>query len=81
MTYKIERNVPIPMVRTRIPQRSKYPFSTMYPSESFLVKVANKDRKTAAKRLRSRASYYLRTTGRAYTVRQVEDGVRVWRKW
>lgn len=82
MSYKIEQNVPIPTTRVYNKRsRTVYPFATMYPRESFFVKATDNNRGSITSQLRSRATRISQTTGKSYTVRQVENGVRVWRNW
>jgi hypothetical protein len=66
MTYKIEKGVPII-------GRQKYPFGEMEVGDSFLADEALLDR------LRAAAAHFGKNHNKKFAVRQVPEGVRVWR--
>ena len=68
---KIDRDIGLPSIRST--RRSKYPWASMKPGDSFFVPHGriNNLCKLAARRAK--------IDGRLYTSRQVEGGVRVWR--
>lgn len=70
MTYKIERDVPIPSGTGRPPI---YPFEDLKVGESFVVSPED------AGRVRSAASHASKTYNIKITIRKAEDGYRCWR--
>ncbi len=64
MTFKIEKDVPIP---------EKYPFSKMGVGDSFDILDAG------AKEVSAAVSYYGKKHGKKFTVRKTADGHRCWR--
>jgi len=68
--FKIEKNVPAPIKRH---PSTIYPYGEMEVGDSFF---APEEMKT---RLRTAATVFKRKTGRNFTIRQVEGGIRVWR--
>ena len=67
--FTIEKNVPMPKT-SRV---SKYPFDKLEVGDSFLVAGGKKGTVAAA------ANAAAKRLERKFTVRVVEDGVRVWR--
>jgi hypothetical protein len=68
---KIDKNIPIPDKRTH-KKEFKYPWLTMEVGDSFFV--ANKT--SATYRVSAKAG---NRYGRKFTMRNVKDGVRIWR--
>ena len=73
--YKIEANIPVPAVVRAggAGRKPKYPFADLKVGESFLVpdKTMNK--------MGSTVTLARKRTGRNFTLRNVEGGVRIWR--
>lgn len=63
----IEHGIPIP-------QKTKYPLEQLAIGDSFLC-----PKTTKSKNITSLCVAYSKKTGFKYTVRKVEDGLRVWR--
>jgi hypothetical protein len=70
--FKIEKHIPVPESRRGRP--ALYPFADMAPGESFFV--AEAEQRLVA--IRRAASSHTRYTGKKFTVRLVDGGVRVW---
>jgi hypothetical protein len=75
--FQIEDGVPIP-TRNGKSQR-KYPLSALLVGQSFFVPFASDDARKELFRLSSVAIWHGKKTGKKFTVRTVEGGVRVWR--
>lgn len=73
MSYVIEKGVALPKGK-RSEKSTKYPFKSMEVGDSFLVPDF-----TSIVSLRSQASVTGRTLGKKFSVRLVEQGVRIWR--
>lgn len=74
MEFKIEKGVSIPpVIRKSVGAPSKYPFKEMAVGDSFSVPLSERRRVVSA------ASSHKRRHGAAFTVRMLEDEVRVWR--
>ena len=71
MTIKIEKGVPLPSEPAR---RDPYPFDQMEIGDSFFVACTPGNRSVAVQ-----ASKFSKKSGRTFTVRRVEGGVRAWR--
>ena len=73
--YQIEAGIPIPARTTKggAGRKPKYPFAELQVGESFLVPG-----KTADK-IGSTVTLARKRTGRNFTVRNVDGGVRIWR--
>lgn len=67
MTYRIEKNVPIPM------RGSPYPFAEMEVSDSVLVP------ESVGENARMAAHRHGKKFGKTFISRTVENGVRIWR--
>ncbi len=78
--YKIEKNVPI-VTKVNNLARPKYPFEEMVVGDSFKVSRFGKAKRKIASRLGSAARDFVAKNHPdwKFSVRQVEDGVRVWR--
>lgn len=77
--FKIESGVPLP---ERGAHLSKYPFDKMLPGDSFLVPCGDNVRSGMRQTLAGQAQQYKILFGSRkmkWSVRGVEDGVRVWR--
>jgi hypothetical protein len=61
------------------PPLNRYPFAEMQVNHSFLLVCQPEDRKVVANRVRAAFYSYCKKHDAAFTARQVEDGVRVWR--
>jgi hypothetical protein len=79
----IETGIPVPDLNA---SKRVYPFAEMKEGDSFLVPVPASPSETFHARRKhkqafvaERARRYRAATGRKFTTRQVEDGVRVWR--
>ena len=79
--YQIERNVPLPAKGSANAARTIYPFKQMEVEDSFFVELKEGDNLPALqRRLVAAVTSYRRRNGEGkFVVRQVEDGVRVWR--
>ena len=66
MTYTIDKGIPLP------PQRQKYPFVDMEVGDSIELEVTRSSVGTSIANCQ-------RATGRKFTVRKTEKGIRVWR--
>jgi hypothetical protein len=64
---KVDKDIPIP------PRRLKYPWSTMEVGDSFFVPGKN------SQSFGNTVQHARRTTGRTFTARKVEGGLRIWR--
>lgn len=73
MSYVIEKGVALPKGK-RAEKSTKYPFKSMEVGDSFLVPDG-----TNVVSLRAHASASGRALGRRFSVRLVEQGVRIWR--
>lgn len=73
MTYQIDRGVPVPPVGTA----SRYPWEDMGVGDSFFV-PCEYDR-IAHNRLSTAARHHAKRTGKHFTVRRVDGGLRCWR--
>lgn len=71
MNYEIEKTVPIP-------SRRRYPIKNLNIGESFLVPTQDVSTGTYST-LTTICGREKRKTGKRFTVRLVEDGIRVWR--
>ena len=67
MTFKIERNIPVPTFR------GKYPMAIMEIGDSFFV---SGDKAKVAQRS---ASNYGRKYNKIFTSRSMDGGIRIWR--
>jgi hypothetical protein len=76
--YPIEHGIPLPE-RTRGGQRgtSKYPFYVIEIGDSFFVAGAGDSRHQTM--VISSTSHARKRTGREFSTRQVDGGIRVWR--
>jgi len=72
MSITVDKGVPIPNFRTA-PRKSKYPWRDLEVGDSFLVPD------TTSERFGPQAREAGLRLGRKFTVRKVEEGVRVWR--
>jgi hypothetical protein len=74
---KIESGIPLPSeARGR---KIKYPFATLQVGQSFLAACAPEDSRKLIMSVSSLCGKHTKKTGRRYTCRVVEGGVRVWR--
>lgn len=75
MTYEIEKGVPLPIGAT------KYPFREMQIGGSFFVPSDGEPLARVRRRLSVSAHSFTRRceASRAFTVRRVDGGIRVWR--
>ena len=73
--YKIEADIPIPVAVKKggAGRKPKYPFAELQVGESFLVPGKTTDKFGATVTLARKR------TGRNFTTRNVEGGVRIWR--
>ena len=69
--FKIEKGIPAP------PERLRYPFREMKVGDSFFVPCSDEEKRRVANRMRSSASKR-RGLG-AFSLREVEGGVRAWK--
>jgi hypothetical protein len=69
----------IPLKRPANHGQSKYPLNTMEVNDSFLVRVCHPTNRKKFQSAVLRAAWNIRETGKRFTSRQVENGVRVWR--
>lgn len=76
--FKVEDNVPIPPRKGGKSQR-KYPLNALLVGQSFFVPFASDDARKGLSRLSSVAILHGKETGKKFTTRTVEGGVRVWR--
>lgn len=67
----IDRNVPLPLAR----EKTKYPFNDLLIGDSFLVAWPF----AHPHNVRCAAQYHQRRTGKKFTTKSTDDGVRVWR--
>ena len=77
--HKIENNVPIPDVHSRI----KYPWPEMKVGDSVFIKAEKGETPTRLKAIaRSSVNYYGSKTGKKFRTRvfSEENGIRVWRR-
>jgi len=72
MSVTVEKGIPIPNFRTA-PRQGKYPWRTMEVGDSFYVE------NTTSERFGPQAREAGIRTGRSFTIRKFENGVRVWR--
>lgn len=74
----VEPNIPIPSQDGS--SRRKYPTYDLEVGESFGVQPENgEDIQQIQRRVNPHLSYVRKTTGKDFTLRTLEDGVRVWR--
>lgn len=73
--YQIEKNVPMPP----IVRMSGYPFAQMEVGDSFLVPFDGDDEQKVRARVATAASTFGKDHGGKFSVRVLQDGVRVWR--
>ncbi|HAR45619.1 MAG TPA: hypothetical protein DCS05_05440 [Nitrospiraceae bacterium] len=79
MTYKIEKEVPIP-APYRKAQGSKYPFAQMAVGDSFAVDVEDGEGPAAVlNRMRGAANRFGKDNGMTLTARVMGSTVRIWR--
>lgn len=71
MTFTIEKNIRPPTSGS-----TKYPFKEMEVGDSFFAPVLNPNQDNA---IRTRTYGYGTQSGKKFSVRKVEGGVRVWR--
>lgn len=77
MTYKVEKNIPIPAVRHGGGRPATYPFAELKePGDSFFIPAAD----ITPKRVQQAAAAYGRRHDISLTIRRVDGGVRVWLK-
>lgn len=79
--YKIETGIPIPAKMGRPPApKALYPFADLQPGQSFFVKkTSTKLAKKCSRTLSVLSSQYAKRLQRRFTIRTLENGVRVWR--
>ena len=70
--FKIEKGIPLPK------QRIKYPLNELGVGDSFFVASCN-FKSTEYSSITSAANYHASKTGKKFTIRSVDGGVRVWR--
>lgn len=76
---QIEKGVPVPTLNA---VRRRYPFAQMEVGDSFLVRADGQKARRARYGTVKKCAYVFTErhgAGRVFTVRQVDDGVRVWR--
>lgn len=73
MSYKIEKNIQIPLKRTR-----KYPFDEMEVGDSFMIEGYTPKKIVS---ITSSANSFCKThrNGWKFTVRKIEGDIRIWR--
>ena len=76
---KIEKGLPIPPKFKRTSVTDGYPFDGMEIGDSFLVESPVKNQKKTAARVAFAMQRSARATGRKFTLRKVDNGVRCWR--
>lgn len=83
--FKVEAGIPIPPAKhegepTRGDTRHYiYPFEHMRVGDSFIVPWDGEDREAVSNRTNNATCRSHSGTGKAYTTRRLEDGIRVWR--
>ena len=79
--YAVEKDVPVPPPESSGGPEVKYPWNYMEPGDSFLVPCAAEERGRVSRNLSNCARKYRINVvmGRKFTIRRVDDGVRVWR--
>jgi hypothetical protein len=77
---KIETGIPIPPSRQRCKNQDLYPYADLEIGQSFFAAPRpGKSIRQTAMYLGGMSAYYAKKTGRRFTLRVVEGGVRVWR--
>jgi hypothetical protein len=71
-TVRIDRNVPLPVGRNF--RRTKYPFASMEVGDSFVFPASANESSA-----RSQSNVAGRKSGRKFSVRKTEAGLRCWR--
>ncbi len=74
---KIENDIPLPLMKSG--RMIKYPIAELEVGQSFLVACAPEDSRKRIMSISSLCGRQSKKTGRRYTCRVVQDGVRVWR--
>ena len=73
--FEIEKGIPV-----KGQFRTRYPFADMEPNDSFLVECEEDKQKAVACNLSASARRFRQIhTGRKFTIRKAEGGVRCWR--
>ena len=75
--YKIEKGIPVSGL-TKGRRGSKYPFADMEVGDSFLLPCGDKERVKTMARV-SCSITRQKVTGKLFTARSAEGGIRVWR--
>lgn len=70
--FVIEKNIPIPAAYDRV---HKWPFANMEVGDSFLVDFSEATRR----KLCTASSYYGKRRGKKFSIRKLDNGIRVWR--
>ena len=77
--FQIDKNVELPPAQ-EVVAKQRYPFDVMNPGDSFLVPTEEgKTGRQLMQRISPSISRYAAKTGRKFTTRIVDEGVRVWR--
>jgi len=70
--FKIENNIPQP--EPHLGTKAKYPFTTMEVGQSVFIDGGKHDSNPAIA-----AKMYAKRSGKKFTIRKIDNGVRVWR--
>ena len=76
LKFEIETSVPFPAPARNV---RKYPLSEMAIGDSFFASAPDSDRGGTQALISATVSAFARRSGKKFTVRQVDGGVRVWR--
>ena len=77
MTFEIEKEIPIPPLRR---EDRKYPFADMDVGDSFFIRFSVEARKKNQSKIGAAiGGYSRRNSGKKFSARCVDGGIRVWR--
>ena len=83
MTFRVERDIPIPPFKRKGNRHSgdpKYPWPLMEIGDSFLVEAEGRDAAVLAQlKVASSATWFAKKHGKKFLSRTCENGVRWWR--
>jgi hypothetical protein len=74
---EIESGIPLPLEAQG--RKIKYPIATLQVGQSFLAACAPEDSRKLISSVSTLCVRHTKKTGRRYTCRTIEGGVRVWR--
>lgn len=77
MSFKIEKNIELPERYKKA--HKKYPLEEMDVTDSFFIPYKDEHQRTVQSRVSASITKYAKETNTKFTIRSLEEGIRVWR--